>query len=109
MTWNAFRITDPLWRESTGHRVVPLTKGHKRGVWSFFDVSLSKRRVPGVLKRHRLWKNHLISSDVKGYCDQAAWIFLNMESANERRRYIVTQSLIGLARALNDPWAATLS
>ena len=26
MTWNAFRITDPLWWESTGDRWIPLTK-----------------------------------------------------------------------------------
>ena len=32
---NAFRVTGPLWGESTGYRWIPLTKGQLRGLWYF--------------------------------------------------------------------------
>ena len=35
------------------------------------------------------------------------WIILGLGSANERRRYIVTSSLIGWAHNLNDPWGCS--
>ena len=33
---NTFRVTSPLWEESTGHRWIPLTKGQWRGALMFF-------------------------------------------------------------------------
>ena len=41
---------------------------------------------------------------VKQKCSSKAGINLGMDSANERRRYIVTSSLIGWATTRNDPW-----
>ena len=32
---NSFRITGPLWGESTGHRWIPLTKASDAELWSF--------------------------------------------------------------------------
>ena len=36
------------------------------------------------------------------------WIILCMGSANERRRYTVTQVLIGQAQTQNDPWITSI-
>ena len=38
-----FRITGPLWGESTGHRLIPLTKPVTRSFEVFFDPRLNKR------------------------------------------------------------------
>ena len=32
---NIFRVTGPLWGESTGHRWIPLTKSSDAGLWYF--------------------------------------------------------------------------
>ena len=32
---NIFRVTGPLWGESTGHRWIPLTRGSDAGLWCF--------------------------------------------------------------------------
>ena len=32
---NIFRVTGPLWRESNGHRWIPLTKASDTGLWYF--------------------------------------------------------------------------
>ena len=32
---NIFRVTGPLWGESTGHRWIPLTKASDAGLWCF--------------------------------------------------------------------------
>ena len=32
---NIFRVTGPLWRESTGHRWIPLTNANDAELWSF--------------------------------------------------------------------------
>ena len=40
---NIFRVTDPLWRESTGHRWVPLIKPVTRSFDVLFDLRLNKR------------------------------------------------------------------
>ena len=34
---NIFHATGPLWRESTGHRWIPLTKGSDAELWCFFS------------------------------------------------------------------------
>ena len=39
-----------------------------------------------------------------GCCSKGAWVILDMGSANERRRYIVTLSFIGWAHTQNGPW-----
>ena len=40
---NIFRVTDPFWGESTGHRWIPLKRVSNTGFYVFFDVSLNKR------------------------------------------------------------------
>ena len=42
-------------------------------------------------------------------CRINTWIFLYVRPANERRRYIVTSSLIGWAQTWNYPWKRSLS
>ena len=32
---NIFRVTDPLWGESTGHQCISLTKASDAGLWYF--------------------------------------------------------------------------
>ena len=40
---NIFRVTDPLWGESTGHQWIPLAKASDAELRCFFDVRLNKR------------------------------------------------------------------
>ena len=40
---NIFRVTVPLWGESTGHRWILLTKASDAELWCFFDLRLNKR------------------------------------------------------------------
>ena len=48
MTWKCFRITGPLWAETTGHQWIPTTKVSDADPWYFlccyvdFEVLLSK-------------------------------------------------------------------
>ena len=39
---NFFRVTGPLWRESTGHRWIPLTKARDAECWCFFWSALEQ-------------------------------------------------------------------
>ena len=39
---NTFRVTGPLWGESTGDQWIPLTKAGNADFYAFFDVSLNK-------------------------------------------------------------------
>ena len=55
---NIFRVTGPLWGESTGHRWISLTKTSGEELWSFwvFYLRLNQRlskRDTGDLRRHR--------------------------------------------------------
>ena len=57
---NIFRVTGPLWGESTGHRWIPLTKASdaaRSGSFGiFFDLSLNKQLnngETGDLRHHR--------------------------------------------------------
>ena len=38
-----FRVTGPLWEESTGHRWIPLPKASDAELWCYFDLRLKKR------------------------------------------------------------------
>ena len=40
---NIFRVTGPLWGESTGHWWIPLTKVSEADLWCFLDRRLNKR------------------------------------------------------------------
>ena len=40
---NLFRVTGPLWGESTGHRWIPFTKASDAELWCFFALYLDKR------------------------------------------------------------------
>ena len=39
---NLFRVTGPLWGETTGHRWILLTKASDAGIWFLFDLHLNK-------------------------------------------------------------------
>ena len=52
---NIFRVTGPLWGESTDSRWIPLTKASDGKFWCFFYLRLSKRLSnldAGDLRRH---------------------------------------------------------
>ena len=49
--WEHFRVIGPLWRESTGHRWIPLTKPITRNFDVFFYVRLNTR----LSKQSRCW------------------------------------------------------
>ena len=38
---NGFHINDPLWKESTGQKLIPFRMGQWRGAWCFFIVRIS--------------------------------------------------------------------
>ena len=40
---NVFRVTGPLWGESTGHRWIPLSNASDVELWCFFDLRLNTR------------------------------------------------------------------
>ena len=48
---NIFRVTGPLWGESTGHRWIPLTKASDAELWFFFALCLNKRLSKQSLHR----------------------------------------------------------
>ena len=50
--WKNFRVTDPLWEESTGHRWIPLTKASDAELWCFL-WSAPEQTVEQ--KSRRLW------------------------------------------------------
>ena len=55
---NNFRVTGPLWGESTGYRWIPLTKGQWRGALMFSLIcdwtnGWANNRGAGDLRRHR--------------------------------------------------------
>ena len=52
-TGNLFRVTVPLWGESTGQRWIPLAKGQLCGIWCFLWCSYKQTisRVVGDLRR----------------------------------------------------------
>ena len=41
---NIFRVTGPLWGESTGHRCIPLTKASDAELWYFHCNELDNGR-----------------------------------------------------------------
>ena len=50
---NIFRVTGPLWGESTGHRCIPLTKAGDAELW-FFYPRLIKRLSKQSM--YRIWE-----------------------------------------------------
>ena len=56
---NNFRVTGPLWGESTGHRWIPLTKASDTELWCFFFISAwtngwANNWYAGDLRRHHV-------------------------------------------------------
>ena len=46
-----FRVTGPLWGESTGHRWIPITKASDAELWFFVDLRVNKQ----LSKQSRRW------------------------------------------------------
>ena len=69
---NIFRVTGPLWGESTGHRWVPLTKASAAELWCFIWSTPEKKkkkkngrvnnREAGDLRRHRAHCDVIVTS-----------------------------------------------
>ena len=51
---NIFRITDPLWGESTGQRRIPLTKATDAYLWCFL-WSAHEQTVEQVIETPVIW------------------------------------------------------
>ena len=54
---NIFRVTNPLWGESTGHRSIPLAKASDAELWFFIYPCTNDRannREAGDLRHHRV-------------------------------------------------------
>ena len=51
---NIFRVTGPLWGESTGHRWIPLTKASDAGLWCFL-WSAPKQTLEQTTKTPIIW------------------------------------------------------
>ena len=54
---NIFRITDPLWGESTSHQWIPFTKASDPELRCFFICAWTK-----------VWANHGGTSDLRSHC-----------------------------------------
>ena len=66
---NLFRVTGPLWGESTGHRWIPSHKVQRRGalIFSFFCTwtnAWANTRHAGDLRRHRSHYDVTVMSDL---------------------------------------------
>ena len=73
---------------------------------------LTHKQIAGMTNSHSVWPwssctNGLLHRPYWIEIDRVTGIILAMGSANERRRYIVTSSLIGWAHTQNDPWVHT--
>ena len=54
LKWYIFRVTGPLWGESTGHRWIPLTKANDAELWCFVSCA-SEQTVEE--KSRRRWSD----------------------------------------------------
>ena len=72
--------------------------------WRWEYVSLN-RNAYAIQQRHRFINAH---DNNCSYEQSSSGIILGVGSANERRRYNVTLSLIGWTHAQNDPWGIIL-
>ena len=51
---NIFRVTGPLWGESTDHRWIPLTKARDAELW-FFLLSAPEQTVEQTIETLVIW------------------------------------------------------
>ena len=51
---NIFRVTGPLWGESTGHRWIPLTKASEAELW-WFGWSAPEQIVEQTIETPVIW------------------------------------------------------
>ena len=49
---NIFRVSGPVWGESSGHRWIPLTKASEAELWYFLRSAFEQNRDAGDLRRH---------------------------------------------------------
>ena len=52
---NIFRVSGPLWGETTGHRWIPLTKASDAGFDVLFDLRLKKTTVKQTIETPVIW------------------------------------------------------
>ena len=103
---NIFRVTGPLWEESTGHRWIPLTKASDAELrwflWSAPEQTVEQTETPLIWDAIALVLTPLspICDDILNWAQQYVvygefWrdtpgTFPGMDLANERRYYNVT-------------------
>ena len=92
--WKHFRVTGPLWGESTGHRGIPLTKASDTERLCFFDQHLNK----GLSKQSRyrwletpscsLWRH------CHEWCPKTTNVYMRYQGSNiklmEGTRYVLS-------------------
>ena len=67
---NIFRVTGPLWGESTGHRWIPLTKANDTELWCFFDMRLNKQTVKQTIETPVIWDAVVL---LWRFCNVSRW------------------------------------
>ena len=79
---NTFRVTGPLWEESTGHRWIPLTKASNAEFWCFLWSAL-EQTVEQPIKTPVIWDANPTQISLG---ETARWLQLQPSSAWPRRR-----------------------
>ena len=97
-----FRVTGPLWGESTGHRWIPLTKAIDAELWCFLWST----------PEQTVWVNNRDASDLR--CHNAHYDIMVMIYYNHNNnKYMITPNFditrgIPYLTPVGDPWAFIL-
>ena len=76
---NIFHVTGPLWRESTGHRWIPLTKASDAELWCFLWSVPEK----WLSKQSRRWWFETSSRSLWRHCDTHNYLGQTVESISD--------------------------
>ena len=57
---NSFRVSGPLWGESTGHRWIPLTMANDAELWCFLWTAPERKRVEQTIETPVIWEAILL-------------------------------------------------
>ena len=85
-TGSIFRVTGSFWRESTGHRWIPLTRTVTRSFDVFFDLRMNKR----LNKQSIHWWFETPSHPLWCHCDYTITSYNGYTQLDLRRRALAT-------------------
>ena len=81
---NIFCVTGPLWVESTGHQLIPLTKASNAELWCYFDLCPNNQLSKQLKCRwfempsHSLWYHCNVHSHIPWFYMENTIKFLDM-------------------------------